>query len=350
MQEPELSTSRGIVRTSSSAPASSAETSGAPPGPAIAIPGVDIVIVNFNAGNLLGHAMESISAMDARSFNLERVVIVDNASTDGSTMGLNLLGLPVTVVANESNIGFAAACNQGASHCSASYLLFLNPDVQVSPAAIDASVRFMEDGSHRATGIVGVQLLDDQGRVRRNCSRFPEPHELLVRTIGLDRVWPRHFRPHLMTDWDHSYNRVVDQVPGAFYLVRRSLFRQLAGFDTRFFVYYEDLDFALRARQAGANTMYLADAFVCHSGQGSSRNVVAWRLTYSFDSKVRYAFKHFGRSWACTILVCTLVCEPIGRLAWAVGHGDWLGFKATLQAGVRFFAHVPRLLVEGFDA
>ncbi len=113
MREPGLSSSRGIFRTSSLLPASEAETSAAPPGSAIAIPGVDIVIVNFNAGNLLALAMESISTMDARSFKLERVVVVDNASTDGSTKGLDLLRLPLTVVANESNSGFAAACNQG---------------------------------------------------------------------------------------------------------------------------------------------------------------------------------------------------------------------------------------------
>jgi N-acetylglucosaminyl-diphospho-decaprenol L-rhamnosyltransferase len=305
------------------------------------------VIVNFNTGKMLTIAMESISAMDVRSFNLERVVVVDNASTDGSAEGLDLLRLPLTVVANESNVGFAAACNQGASSGSARYLLFLNPDVRVSPAAIDASVRFMEDASHSSTGIVGVQFLDDQGHVRRNCARFPKPHQLLFRTIGLDRLWPERFPPHLMVDWDHLSTRVVDQVPGAFYLVRRSLFEQLAGFDTRFFLYYEDLDFALRARRAGANTVYLADAFVYHSGQGSTSKFVEQRLVYSFESRVRYSFKHFCRTWACLILAATLVGETTARAVWALGHRDWRALDATLRAAARFSARAPRLLMEG---
>src|SRR5450759_5036984 len=196
----------------------------AEPGSSTPLPGVDIVIVNFNAGTLLRRTVESVFRTDTDSFMLEQTVIVDNASVDSSSDGLDKSGGVVNVIRNESNVGFARACNQGAAVGSAKYLLFLNPDVRVASRTLGAAGRLMEDPAHSSTGIVGVQLLGDDGHVTRTCARFPEPHHLLLRAMGLDRIAPFLVPNHFLTEWDHSTNRVVDQVPGAFYLVRRGLF------------------------------------------------------------------------------------------------------------------------------
>lgn len=315
-----------------------------------ALPSVDIVIVNFNAGTLLGRTVESIFRMDTDSFVLEQTVVVDNASIDSSISSIDQSTRPVNVIQNDSNVGFAKGCNQGASTGSAKYLLFLNPDIRVQSGTIEVAVRFMEDPSHSSTGILGVQLRGDDGRVTRSCARFPKPHHLILRSMGLDWILPFVVPRHFMTEWDHSTNRVVDQVPGAFYLVRRSVFDQLAGFDERFFVYYEDLDFALRAKGVGVECEYLADVFAYHTGQGTSRKVVEQRLVYSSVSKIRYSFKHFGAFWGCLVLAATLTCEPFARTIWAVGRGQRAELRSTLRASPQLWARGPRLLVEGLRA
>ena len=205
----------------------------------------------------------------------------------------------------------------------------------------------MEDPAHSSTGILGVQLRGDDGRVTRSCARFPKPHHLVFRAMGLDRIVPGLVPRHFMTEWDHGTNCIVDQVPGAFYLVRRSLFDQLAGFDDRFFVYYEDLDFALRAKRVGARCEYLADVFAYHTGQGTSSKVVEQRLVYSSVSKIQYSFKHFGAFWGCLVLAATLTCEPFARTIWAVGRGQWAELRSTLRASPQLWARGPRLLVDG---
>jgi len=321
-------------------------------GPVIARALVDVVIVNFNAGQLLRFAMESLTDSQANSFRLGQVIIVDNASTDGSIDHLDRSSLPVRLIRNESNLGFAAACNQGAATCMSKYLLFLNPDVRLSATALDVAMRLMEDAIHSTTGIVGIKLIDDRGRVMRTCARFPKPHHMLVRALGLHRAWPITLPGHaavefIMTDWDHTSTRVVDHVPGAFFLVRRSLFQRLNGFDTRFFVYFEDLDFSLRAKNVGASTQYVAEAYAHHTGGGTSRKVVNRRLLYSSVSTVRYSFKHFGRAWGCLILTATLIVEPVARAAWAIVHGRWPDIKATMRATTDLWSEAPHLLADG---
>ena len=132
--------------------------------------------------------------------------------------------------------------------------------------------------------------------------------------MGLDIVFPGTFPGYVMTEWDHEQSASVDHVIGAFYLVRRSVFEELGGFDERYFVYLEDLDFSLRARNAGWRTYYLADAYAYHEGGGTSSQVKAARLFYSLRSRILYAFKHFGRAPAIVVLVGTMLIEPLCRL------------------------------------
>jgi len=120
-----------------------------------------------------------------------------------------------------------------------------------------------------------------------------------------------------MVDWDHKTNRVVDHVMGAFYLVRRDLFERLGGFDERFFVYLEDLDFSLRAKQAGFDSFYLAEAQVFHRGGGVTHQIKATSLCYALTSRILYGYKHFDRAVATLLTLGTLVLEPISRLAFA---------------------------------
>ena len=306
---------------------------------------VDIIIVNWNAGGQLRDCLESINnAANRDSFELSRVVVVDNASWDGSADGLEDLRLPLSVIRNTENRGFAGACNQGAKGSRADYLLFLNPDTYLNRDSLAKPLIFMEEAFNQNIGIVGIQLLDDDGKISRTCARFPTPGRFFSKMLGLDRIFPHVFPSHFMSDWDHRESRQVDHVMGAFFLIRRSLFEELGGFDERFFVYLEDLDFSFRARQAGWRSFYLVDAQAHHEGGGTSEQGRATRLFYSLRSRIFYGYKHFGW-WAATGLrLGTLLLEPWLRAAFAVAMGSLVQLKETQKAYAMLWWNLPELI------
>jgi GT2 family glycosyltransferase len=282
---------------------------------------VQIVVVNWNAGAMLRQCLDSI-VTSGDGWAVPRIVVVDNASSDGSIDRLDELPLPLAIVKNTVNEGFGAASNRGARGAQTDYLLFLNPDVRLEADSVATPVRFLEDPRHQDVGIVGIQLRGDDGHVARTTSRFPTPGVFAARMLGLDVLFPSRFPSLFLVEWDHAESVQLDHVIGAFFLVRRAVFERLGGFDERFFVYLEDLDFSLRARQAGWLTHYLADSYAHHTGGGTSRRVKAARLAYSLHSRILYGHKHFGMIPATLLTLGTLLVEPFTRLARAAGRGS----------------------------
>jgi N-acetylglucosaminyl-diphospho-decaprenol L-rhamnosyltransferase len=129
--------------------------------------------------------------------------------------------------------------------------------------------------------------------------------------LGLSKLAPRWFYGMPMVEWSHDETRAVDQVIGAFFFVRRHWYSQLQGFDQRFFVYFEEVDFCKRLIDHGQRVMYLASAKAFHRGGGTSEQVKAHRLFYSRRSRIQYSHKHFSRLQALTVTTATLVCEPL---------------------------------------
>ncbi|HWP00785.1 MAG TPA: glycosyltransferase family 2 protein [Methylococcus sp.] len=293
--------------------------------------GIDIVIVNWNSGARLRECLSSVGPL-TREVDHITLTVVDNASTDGSADNLPRIPCPVRIIRNASNEGFGRACNRGAQKGTAKYLLFLNPDTRLHPGALSVPFRFLESESAARVGICGVQCVDAMGTVARSCARFPTPGRMVAHSLGLDRLLPQIFPPHFLGDWPHDKDRVVDQVIGAFFFVRRELFEQLGGFDERFFVYYEDLDFSLRARRAGWNSHYLAAATIYHEGGGTSRQVRARRLFYALRSRLAFAHKHFSKIGFATVLLATLFLEPLSRTVYALAKGDRKGVADTVKA------------------
>jgi GT2 family glycosyltransferase len=137
-------------------------------------------------------------------------------------------------------------------------------------------------------------------------------------SLGLGALLPKLFPYHFMREFDHMTSRKVDNVIGAFFFVRRKLFVELGGFDERFFMYFEDIDFARRAAEAGWVSWYLAEAVAVHRGGGTSEQVKAHRLFYSLRSRIFYAFKHFPRNQAWLVTVLTIIVEPGTRMVRSV--------------------------------
>lgn len=304
---------------------------------------LSVVIVNWNSGEQLAECLASISGAVTDSIGLELVVVVDNASVDGSMDRIASPQLPLRVLRNPVNRGFAAACNQGASLANADYLLFLNPDVRLFPGALRLPIAHLERRENARVGICGIQLVDRHERVLRSCARFPSPGTLLAAMTGLDRLLPRRLPPSRMTEWDHGASADVDQIMGAFFLVRGSMFRALGGFDERFFVYYEDVDLSLRASQAGWISRYLVGARAFHRGEGTTDQIRARRLFFSLRSRVLYAFKHFTPISAVTVLVATLIVEPVSRCALSLRRRSWRGLRETVGGFLALWRDLPSI-------
>lgn len=260
-----------------------------------------------------------------------QIVVVDNGSTDGSVGAVE--GLPkVEVVHARENLGFAAACNLGASKATAPYILFLNPDTRVEADSLTVPMAFMERPDNAGVGICGIQLVDEQGRVSRTCARFPTLGRLTASALGMDKLPGLRGAGMRMVDWDHSYSRRVDQVMGAFFLVRREVYEEWSRFDERFFVYFEEVDLARRFKEKGWDSYYLAEARAFHAGGGTSHQVKARRLFYSLRSRLLYGFKHFPRWQAWVLVGISGLIEPLTRTAWCLVRGDGPGVRNTWRA------------------
>lgn len=300
---------------------------------------VNVVIANWNSGALLRRCLQSIS--DSRPQSLARVIVVDNASSDGSERVTDLAKfLPLQIISNGENKGFAAACNQGAAECASGDFLFMNPDVVVRNETIDRAACYPTFLNGQA-GILGVRLLDSDGRTQPSTSHFPTPARILAQSCGL------HFlRPSLGpfdAAWDHASTRDVDQIMGAFCLVRRALFEKLGGFDERFFVYYEDVDFCVRAARVGARRLHVADAAATHTGQGTTDSIKDIRLFYLLRSRMLYAAKHFGRPGRIVVALATLAIEPVARGALLLVRGDFGGLGQLARGYGMLYAALPQL-------
>jgi N-acetylglucosaminyl-diphospho-decaprenol L-rhamnosyltransferase len=172
----------------------------------------------------------------------------------------------------------------------------------------------MEDERAADVGICGVQVVDDEEKPTISCARFPTLRVLLGEMTGLHLVLPRLFPRHQLTVDETSHSRVVDQVIGAFFFVRRDLFARLGGFDERYFLYFEEVDLALRAHRLGARSYFLKEARIVHAGNVSSNQVRGTRLYHLLRSRLLFAYEHWPRWQAGVLVVLTLSVEPVARV------------------------------------
>lgn len=278
---------------------------------ASARPTVDIIIVDWNAGEVLGDCLRSVFEADTTGVTIDRVVVVDNASTvhrraapDPAAQWADR----VTLIRNATNRGFAAACNQGARGSRADYLLFLNPDTTLDASALGVPAAFMSAANHQDVGICGVRMVDATGATVPSSRRFPTLAGAIGEPTGLSRLWPSMFPPLVLKPSAAADPVDVDQVIGAFFFIRRQLFEELHGFDEQFFVYYEEVDVSYRARQRGFRSVYLPAASAFHYGGFSSNQARFFRLFQSVRSRARYARKHWSRRdrFLLGLAMCTI--------------------------------------------
>jgi hypothetical protein len=279
---------------------------------------LSIVVVNWNAGPALDACLASIAAdgLDDRE-----VIVVDNASTDGSPAAAQARHPWIRLVETGRNLGFAGGANRGAALARGTTLVFLNPDAQVVAGALGRLTAALD--LVPGAGIAGGGLIDEGGRWQPAAARFGVvPHLFLDTTIG--RLPVRRRREPYRVDW----------VYGTFMAVRADLFSQLGGFDTRHFLYGEDLDLCHRAARLGARTIHVPEARAIHGrnlsatqryGRGREAEVVKGEIRF---------YAHRGRPGEVT-LFRTLAAGKFGLKALLAAATGRHGVAATYAGVVR---------------
>jgi len=234
---------------------------------------VAAVVVNYNVGALLIDCVASL-----RLEGVGRIIVVDNASVDGSIEALERADPEVTLLQTGANLGYGRGVNRGAAlaDADAELLLVMNADTVVRPGMIKRLAEALDD--HPAVGIVGPRVENSDGSLYPSAREFPR----LVDSVGhgfLGMVAPRNrfTRRYRMLDWDHAAFAVVDWVSGSCMLVRRRAWDAIGGFDEDYFMYAEDVDLCWRAGRAGWQVAYEPAATLLHV-QGVSTDQHPYRM------------------------------------------------------------------------
>jgi GT2 family glycosyltransferase len=255
-----------------------------------------VVIVNWNAGATLRTCLRGVFASEGGE--PQQVIVVDNASTDGSLEGLASAYPAVEIMQNAKNVGFARAVNQGLRAARGQLILVLNPDVILLPSAMPRLLEFM--AAHPDAAVAGPRLLDPDGTVQGSARRDPSARTVLFgRSAPLTRLFPgnpvsqREMPAFSVAGITPSQ---VDWLSGACLVVRRTAWNQVGPLDERFFLFWEDADWCLRCRRAGWGVYYVPAACGTHFvGVSRARR----RLGSTLDlhvSAYRYYRKHRRRS------------------------------------------------------
>ncbi len=235
------------------------------------------------------------------------VIVVDNASSDGTPRMIRESFSFVRLIANDDNRGYSKGVNQAFLASSGRYFLILNPDIIVRDDSIDALVRFMDEKPE--AGIAGSKLVFPEGSVQPSCRAFYTIGALFLRRTFFGKLFPRAkaLREHLMSDYDHAEARVVDWLIGACMIVRREAVDEVGLMDERFFLYFEDTDWCYRMKQHGRQVWYVPDSVMVHLYERSSaKSVMSKPFLMHILSLLRYYEKwntifHFLRRHRGTI-------------------------------------------------
>ncbi len=259
---------------------------------------------------------------------LAEIIVVDNASNDGTAEMVRAEFPDVKLIVNATNRGYTGGNNDGIAAATGRYVLVLNPDAQVVGDALVTLVQYAD--AHPDVGVVGPQLLNPDGSVQSSRRRFPTLLTGLFESTWLQSQAPSGvLRDYYMQDRPDSETQEVDWVMGACLLVRCEAIQQVGMLDEGFFMYSEELDWCRRIKHAGWKIVYLPTAQVIHHVGKSSEQVVAQRHIYFQTSKVRYFRKYHG-ALAAGVLRVALLAMYLGQLVLEAAKGA-LGHKREMR-------------------
>lgn len=252
---------------------------------------LSIIIVSWNVRDAVCGCIESIrkNVFDNKAYE---IIVVDNASGDGTVESIRQNYPEVIVIANKTNAGFGSANNQGVKAAKGEYIFILNPDTLVLAGALERLLAYMD--SHPDVAICGPKILNEDGTVQRSVRNFQTWHAAFNRytPLGLFGIFKQD-----LAEWKYkgfNYNAEADapQLMGAALFMRRQVFMNMGGFDELFFMYYEEVDLCLRVKNQGLRCVYYPDSSIMHAGGRSSSQVPAKKQFMLMQSLIRYLKKH----------------------------------------------------------
>lgn len=288
---------------------------------------LSIIIVNYYSEELILECLNSIKQSNLSKEFIE-VIIIDNGSN--TTLLSEIYEPQVYLIKNNTNKGFGAACNIGASHAKSKNLIFLNPDTKVFKKTLNDALIFFENNPDIT--VLGCQQVDENNNILRTCTLFITPYRYIIKTFNLDKLFPAIFKSYLLRQWNHKDSRYVSHVMGSFYMIRKEFFVKLNGFDESFFMYYEDADLSKRILNTGGRIYFNTNFKIYHEGGGASKSVKAQRLFYSLDAILIFSKKH--NSHLDYLFLSIFICffEFFLRLTVSVLKLNFTEFKQTTKA------------------
>lgn len=233
---------------------------------------LSIIIVNYNVKEFLQNLIHSI---EKASLNLTKeILIVDNASDDGSVEFIKEKFPQIKLIANQKNLGFGKANNIGLKQANGKYILLINPDTLVAEDTFEKMIKFFESNSE--AGLAGCKILNPDGSLQLACRRsFPGPWTSFTKVTGLSNLFPNSkiFARYNLTYLDENKTYEVDAISGSFMMMRKEVYEKVGGFDEQFFMYGEDLDLCYRIQKSGFKVYYVHSTQIIHyKGESTKRS------------------------------------------------------------------------------
>jgi N-acetylglucosaminyl-diphospho-decaprenol L-rhamnosyltransferase len=310
-------------------------------------PDVTVIIVTYNSEKDIRACLESV--FKERNHVSQQVIVLDNNSSDRTAAIVREEFPQVKLLIPDSNLGFAGGNNEAARHADGEFLLLLNPDTIILRNAIDHVVDFAR--AHPSHGLYGGRTLKVDGSLEpSSCWGLPGLWSLTMFATGLSTVFRRHaiFDPESLGAWKRDSIREVGVITGCFLLTKSNFWKQLGGFDERFFMYGEDTDLSLRCRRAGCRPIICPDAELIHAiGRSSSQPIHKAILLYTGKAEyIRRRWSGLAQTLALALLATGVRLRAFGaQVARVLGgspaspwielwlrRGEWLpGYKEVLR-------------------
>jgi GT2 family glycosyltransferase len=251
---------------------------------------LSIVIVNWNSANLIRECVDSILKTDGGKINSDdyELIVIDNGSTDASIEYLSSLKDKIKLIKNNSNIGYAPACNQGMRTAQGEYVLLLGSDTIMLNDTLCKCADFLD--ANNDAGAVGCRLLNTDGSVQNSCKKFPTLKNAFFTYLSLDGF---------NSDYDmkrFAYDKTmeVDQIATTFMMARKNLLEQIGYFDESYRILYNDVDLCKRIKKSGAKIYFYHGASVIHHGSHSTKKARYKLRKVMYGDIYRYYKKNFG--------------------------------------------------------
>lgn len=287
---------------------------------------ISVCIVSWNVAADLRACLQALE--DQRGDVGFQIIVVDNASADGSADMVARDFPGATLIRSDKNLGFARACNVALNSAHGRYLLLLNPDCLLPAHGLLELMHRADE--HPDAGLLGPKLVNPDGSLQYSARRLPNIKAAILRNTFLGRLFPGSVAvdDYLLADWDHQSVREVDWLSGACLLVRRSALKEVGLLDEGFFWGSEDVDLAVRMNKAGWRVLYTPEPQVVHA-IGRSTDHVPWRTIFrTHHSMFRLYRKHLTRSplhtavvWLGVWLRAILIAA---QMAWQIVWRGWL--------------------------